>query len=395
MLLGCHFLLEVHGASEELPGPSWAYIECPDCKGSGCFTCDGSGKILRVHPILLAPVDGNLIEAISNLDSEEVADGLGHVFRVTKEGRSHYLIPCVHNQNPSMARQIAKCLPETIDSCYLENTTSTVIEDAIQLHELKTKLKTSSLREYMEKRPSCDSENYVTWRHNTTCWRRQRGRFESGFVENYPETTTGFEGPRSHFKTRNEANAWNDQRRLIFKRIEKETGHKPKSLFSLPLSCDEYITRYPRTYDSDNNPFMCNDPVTYRCSLVLDGYLMFGKEIRFLPFAFYYAPVDLEAITTKNRRNKIYADGIDTLKPGKTTLSLLGAAHFYGDTGVLNLLKNRGWTLSRVPCTTWQEEEGEIPEGASFLQDFDSLSCNEAMRQFSIRFLKRLQQAAA
>merc|ERR1711964_789178 len=57
-----------------------------------------------------------------------------------------------------------------------------------------------------------------------------------------------------------------------------------------------------------------------------------------------------------------YASSIDALE--KTgALVLLGADHFYRSTGVLNRLKNMGWTLSRVPCPAWVDPM--LPEDLS------------------------------
>ena len=48
-------------------------------------------------------------------------------------------------------------------------------------------------------------------------------------------------------------------------------------------------------------------------------------------------------------RNKNMADKLDTLfKEGKSIFSVVGAAHYAGDDGIHNLLKNKGYTVTRL-----------------------------------------------
>merc|ERR1711964_87486 len=100
------------------------------------------------------------------------------------------------------------------------------------------------------------------------------------------------------------------------------------------------------------------DPLSFWTVSLLDRYLMGKKDI-----ALYHimnkvcGNPDVDGET--NFVNTLFANRIDAIEEGKSAVILLGSEHFYTDQGVLNLLCQRGWDLSRVPCEAWSADSDE------------------------------------
>jgi len=94
---------------------------------------------------------------------------------------------------------------------------------------------------------------------------------------------------------------------------------------------------------------MVGDPVTYFCSEILDNYRQFCGDLGIYRQNVY-------KLSNDNKRNILYAKGIDEIEPTQSAVVLLGAAHFYTEKGVLALLRKHDWTITRFSCPVWSDD---------------------------------------
>lgn len=157
----------------------------------------------------------------------------------------------------------------------------------------------------------------------------------------------------------------------------------------MPLSpCEPYS-------GNCNFIYKLNDPITSWGSFILDHYLKGSSDISLVQDGWKCANPGIG--DDANWRNILFAEGINTIEDGKSAVVLLGWFHFYSDKGVLNLLKEKGWSLSRVPCRAWSSTPTATEEhSSSVLQKlFDILKQERTptpLTQYEKFQVKMLQQ---
>merc|ERR1711964_382123 len=134
------------------------------------------------------------------------------------------------------------------------------------------------------------------------------------------------------------------------------------------------------------------DAVASHCSELLDQYLQYSRNIDAM--AAHFKPT--------NKRNEIYADGIDGLEPDKSAVVCVGSNHVYFDYGILKRLKDKGWNISRVPCEPWSTNPEETRAISSrIFRELHSLAVsaernsrakNTSARNVSRQSLRKRQQ---
>jgi len=111
---------------------------------------------------------------------------------------------------------------------------------------------------------------------------------------------------------------------------------------------------------------MVGDPVTYFCSEILDNYRQFCGDLGIYRQNVY-------KLSNDNKRNILYAKGIDEIEPTQSAVVLLGAAHFYTEKGVLALLRKHDWTITRFSCPVWSDDTRAQQVASGLLEELQAV----------------------
>lgn len=143
----------------------------------------------------------------------------------------------------------------------------------------------------------------------------------------------------------------------LFKRA-KHHGQTILGLENIEEHINNYLNKEQTNIDSlINNEKKRSDFMKYMFSekpMTLDNMkrLYYSGDIDSLHLLFYKNKKQYSSLaSTMAKRNVVMANSIDELFKNGTLFSAIGAAHLSGDDGVIQLLKNKGYTLEPVEAT--------------------------------------------